>query len=362
MVANNILAVLLGILANSIYNVGLVFKKKGACTLPDIEKQSVWQNIKNFARCKVWVFGYSLTIIQWFPLMYAIKIGSLSLVAPTMGIGFIVLILFSWLYLKEPISKVEIFGIFVVIAAVVAINVVEPTDTGNLSILEMNAFFREWNAIAFLISFTVLVLILIAITYGRKYPQSGGLLAMASGLCYALATIFAKGAIGSLGPGVIRDALRTGVWYLYLILMCVGYTIAFSTQQMAFQKGKAIVVSPTLDIMNLLTQVTAGILIFNEWTAIWTTMLPWQKTIKTLSIGLIVVGVAMLSIFSAEHDELIDGEKKDKITDEEEATLKIPESGESEDLDEVEKQFSLKEKIGTQKLDDSKSTIVGHQK
>ena len=111
MVSDNLLAILLGILANSVYNIGLVFKKKGASTLPEIEKQSFWQNIKNFTKCKSWVFGYSLTIIQWFPLMYAIKIGSLSLVAPTMAVGFIVLILFSWLFLKEPISILEIFGI-----------------------------------------------------------------------------------------------------------------------------------------------------------------------------------------------------------------------------------------------------------
>ncbi|MCK5298295.1 MAG: hypothetical protein KAJ76_05275 [Candidatus Heimdallarchaeota archaeon] len=362
MVTDNALAIILGVLANSIYNVGLVFKRKGVCTLPEIEEQTVWQNIKNFAKCKSWVFGFSLTIIQWFPLMYAVKIGSLSLVAPTMAIGFIVLVIASWFLLKEPIRLVEILGILVVMGGLVALYVIAPIESGSYNLAEMTDFFRETNAIIYLCAFVVIIGVLISVTYGRKYAQAGGLLAMASGLCYALATIFAKGAIGSLGPGVIRDALRTGVWYLYLILMCVGYTIAFSTQQMAFQKGKAIVVSPTLDIMNLLTQVTAGILIFNEWTAIWTTMLPWQKTIKTLSIGLIVVGVAMLSIFSAEHDELIDGEKKDKITDEEEATLKIPESGESEDLDEEEKQFSLKEKIGTQKLDDSKSTIVGHQK
>lgn len=359
MVSDNVIAILLGILANSLYNIGLVFKKKGACTLPDIEKQSLWQNIKNFARCKVWVFGYLLTIIQWFPLMYAINIGALSVVAPTMGIGFIVLILFSWLYLKEPISLVEIFGIFIVIGAVISINVVQPTETGNLTISDMNQFFREGNAIAFLVSFAIIVGILIAVTWGRKYRQAGGLLAMASGLCYAIATIFAKGAIGSFRSGLLRDALRSWEFYIYLLLMCIGYTVAFSAQQMAFQKGKAIVVSPTLDIMNLLTQITAGILIFNEWVTIWGTMLPWQKAVKTISIGLIIIGVAMLSIFTAEYEETTGGQKEEEITDEEEV-LETTEVSESSELKE-KKPFSLKEKIGTQKIEDS-STTVGHQK
>jgi len=354
LVSDNVLAVLLGILANSICNIGFVFKKKGACTLPDIEKQSVWQNIKNFASCKVWVFGYFLTIIQWFPLMYAIKIGSLSLVAPTMGIGFIVLILFSWLYLKEPISIVEIFGIFIVIGAVVTINVVKPTETGNLSLTQLNQFFRETNAIAYLVSFAVIVIILITFTYGRKYKLAGGLLAMASGLSYAMATIFAKGVVGSLGSGFFREALKSWEWYIYLFLMCLGYTVAFSSQQMAFQKGKTLVVSPTLDIMNLLIQITAGILIFNEWVAIWTSMLPWQKAVKSLSIVFIVIGVAMLSFFTAEPKE---------ATDEEEEKQENPEFRVLEELEkEKKKQFISEENIVTKKSGDSKSTSVGHQK
>ncbi len=354
MVSDNVVAILLGILANSLYNIGLVFKKKGACTLPEIEKQSVWQNIKNFARCKVWVFGYLLTIIQWFPLMYAINIGALSVVAPTMGIGFIVLILFSWLYLKEPISWREIFGIFIVIAAVIAFNVVQPTETGDLTINEMNMFFREANAIGFLVAFAIIVSILIAVTYGRKYRLAGGLLAMASGLCYAIATIFAKGAIGSLRSGYWRESLSSWEWYIYILLMVIGYTVAFSSQQMAFQKGKAIVVSPTLDIMNLLTQITAGLLIFNEWVGIWDTMIMWHKAIKIISIGLILVGVAMLSMFTAEYEDTTEGKEEEK-----EEVSEAPAVSESTELEEEKKQFSLKDKINTQKIAD-KRTSIGH--
>ncbi|GAI61808.1 unnamed protein product, partial [marine sediment metagenome] len=35
---------------------------------------------------------------------------------------------------------VEIFGIFIVIGAVISINVVQPTETGNLTISDMNQF------------------------------------------------------------------------------------------------------------------------------------------------------------------------------------------------------------------------------
>ncbi len=358
MVSDNALAIILGVLANSIYNVGLVFKRKGACTLPEIEEQTAWQNIKNFAKCKSWVFGFSLTIIQWFPLMYAIKIGSLSLVAPTMAIGFIVLVIFSWLFLKEPIRIVEIIGIAVVISGLVALYVIAPIESGNYNLAEMTDFFREINAIAFLCTFTIIIGVIVSVTYGRKYPKAGGLLAMASGLSYATATIFAKGAIGSLtfanAVDFLKNSLSAWQWWIYLFLMCCGYFVAFTSQQIALQKGKALVVSPTIDIMNLFMQVMAGIFVFNEWLHIWEyELVTWQKALKVISIIMIIAGVAILSFFS-KKDELITEdagtEKKTEDESEEEASQELEEKKDETVI------ISLEEKIGSTSIKEPKKS------
>ncbi|NPE08680.1 MAG: hypothetical protein GNW80_10405 [Asgard group archaeon] len=357
MISDNALAIILGVLANSIYNIGLVFKRKGACTLPEIEKQSAWQNIKNFAKCKSWVFGFSLTIVQWFPLMYAIKIGSLSLVAPTMAIGFIVLVIFSWLFLKEPIRIVEIIGILVVMGGLVALYIIAPIESGNYNLAQMTDFFREINAIAYLCVFAIIIGILISVTYGRKYPQAGGILAMASGLTYATATIFAKGAIGSLtfanAADFLKNSLSAWQWWIYLILMCCGYFVAFTSQQIALQKGKALVVSPTIDIMNLFMQVMAGIFIFNEWLVIWYSLITWQKALKVISIIMIILGVAILSFFS-KKDELITEdagtEKKTEDESEEKASQELEEEKDETVI------ISLEEKIGSTSIKEPKKS------
>ncbi len=358
MVSDNALAIILGVLANSIYNVGLVFKRKGACTLPEIEEQTAWQNIKNFTKCKSWVFGFSLTIIQWFPLMYAVKIGSLSLVAPTMAIGFIVLVIFSWLFLKEPIRIVEIIGIAVVMSGLVALYVIAPIESGNYNLAEMTDFFREINAIAFLCTFTIIIGVIVSVTYRRKYPQAGGLLAMASGLSYATATIFAKGAIGSLtfanAVDFLKNSLSAWQWWIYLFLMCCGYFVAFTSQQIALQKGKALVVSPTIDIMNLFMQVMAGIFVFNEWLHIWEyELVTWQKALKVISIIMIIAGVAILSFFS-KKDELITEdagtEKKTEDESEEEASQELEEEKDETVI------ISLEEKIGSTSIKEPKKS------
>lgn len=364
MVSDNVVAILLGILANSIYNIGLVFKKKGICTLPEIENQTLLQNIKNFAKCKTWLFGVSLTVIQWFPLMYAIKIGSLSVVAPTMAVGFAVLILFSWLYLKEPIKITEMIGIVIIIAAIVTLYVVKPIESGRFDLQEMSTRFREVNAIGFLCFFAVTIGLLYGLNFGRKNNYAGSLLAIGSGSAYAIATIFAKGAIGSLEfgePTFVQNSLASWQWWIYLILMCFGYLTAFTSQQMAIQKGKAIVVSPILDIMNLFTQVTAGIIIFNEWAGIWGELLIWQKVFKIGSIVLIIIGVTILSVAKAGQEDLAPEQSGKEDDDEEQAqeeiTTEETESDIEEHFEEEKPLIQLKEKLTSTKIDDSPSII-----
>jgi uncharacterized membrane protein len=315
----NAVAIILGIIANSICNIGLVFKKKGACTLPEIEKQSIWQNIKNFAKCRTWVFGYCLTIFQWFPLMIAINLGDISLVAPTIGVGFVVLILFSWLFLKEPISYREIIGILVIIAAIISLYTGPLFESQGYDLIDINQFYRQPRGYGFIIGYALVIATLFGATYGRKYKQAGFFLGFASGLSYGLATIFAKGVTGSLvfreGWQVFVDnSLRQPEWWVYLLLMIIFYTTAFTTQQMAFQKGKAIIVSPTIDTMNLFLQVTAGIVIFVEWETFGDLLL-WQKALKICALILIVMGVAFLSSSTAlqrEQTTESDDDKKDE--------------------------------------------------
>ncbi|MHA1631065.1 MAG: DMT family transporter [Candidatus Heimdallarchaeota archaeon] len=306
MATENVIAILLGCLANSIYNIGLIFKKRGICSLPELETQTVWQNIKNFAKCKTWVFGYLLTIVQWFPLMYAIKLGSLSLVAPTMAVGFIVLILLSWLFLKEPITILEISGIGVIIVGIIALYSGPPIDPAHFNLDEMIYRFSQPKGYGFLITFAVFIVVMLIVSLGRKFTQAGALLGMASGFSYALATIFAKGAIGSLrfGTGEFwQNSVMRWEWWIFLFIMIIGYIVAFTSQQIALDRGKAIVVSPTLDIMNLFTQVTAGIIVFAEWYTVWeSTLLLWQKALKVSAIIVIIFGVAMLSFFKAKSE------------------------------------------------------------
>ena len=137
--------------------------------------------------------------------------------------------------------------------------------------------------------------------------------------------------------------------------MCCGYLVAFTSQQMALQKGRAIVVSPTLDIMNLFTQVMAGVFIFNEWI----TSNRNEVLIKSFSVIFIIIGVAILSFFHAQEEETPeDSSDTCEIPDDCEQ-IEIARKNEDYIEEETEESQKLAEKISTEKIS-MKHVMPGH--
>ncbi|MBD3189654.1 MAG: hypothetical protein GF308_03375 [Candidatus Heimdallarchaeota archaeon] len=306
---NSIIAIILAIVAHSIQNIGFALEKKGASNLPDIETQSVWQNIKNFLKCKVWLLGYLLTIVHWFLLMVAINIGSLSLIAPVMAVGLIALVLFSWFYLKERVSTIDILGIIAIIGAIIALTISTPEEDQKYNLDMMNQAFIQPRSIIFLGCLVILIITTYVFTFRKKLPLAGVFIAIAAGCCHSFSIIFMKGCFGCIQMSNFFTSfwgfLSRWEWWIYLIIMILGYTFTVSGKQLAFQKGRAIIVSPVYLVMSLFSQISAGIVIFNEWTA----MQSWQIIVHIISIIFIIIGIILLSISTAEaHEKLSEGE------------------------------------------------------
>jgi len=123
--------------------------------------------------------------------------------------------------------------------------------------------------------------------------------------------------------------------------------------------------------MNLFTQVTAGIIIFNEWVEIWGELLIWQKIIKIGSIILIFLGVAILSFAKAEQEVPLDmsgkeEEEGEKVVEKEKIQIEVTLEEIKPDIDEhyaEEKPLSqIKDKISKTKIDDTRKITPGTHK
>jgi len=69
----------------------------------------------------IWIFGILLASIHMFVQWVALFFAPINLIAPIEGLGLIVLIIFSFFYLKESINKLQIIGITLIITGTVII-------------------------------------------------------------------------------------------------------------------------------------------------------------------------------------------------------------------------------------------------
>ncbi|NHJ33050.1 MAG: hypothetical protein FK732_09310 [Asgard group archaeon] len=303
------LAIIFAILSYSMLNIGFVLQKKAAAALPKIEEQSTWQNLKNFLTNKTWLLGFILINVQWFLFLFAVEFGSLSLVTPMAGVGLIVLVIFSYFYLKEPIKMPEIFGILSIIAGVVILGAVSSESEPTYTLIEMNGFLKQSSAIIFIIVFTVIMIGMVLFSLIKKIPIIGALFGLASGLASGLGVIFTKAVTGGFDTSnfwlTFVDALKQWEWWIYFILL-LGFNITSTIfLQLGYQKSKAVIVSPLFSMASLVTPVIGGLVIFSEWqsNSIGTIIG------KSIALTLITIGILLLSIASAK--DRMEEEKED---------------------------------------------------
>ena len=268
-----ILAVFLGILSYSMLNIGMGLQKKGAAELPKIEGQSIGRNLKNFFTNKTWLFGFTLVQIQWIILTLALQFGSLSIVTPLMSVGMVALVIFSYFYLKEPISKVEIAGIAAIIIGIAVLGATNPSDVENPPLTVVINGLEQIQSIIFLVLLVILSITFVLASVLRKFKNADILFGVAAGITDALGAIFINAIMSGASytdKSLIAESIHYWQWWLFMALLIFFNALATVYLQVAYQRGKAIIVAPIFAVIAMITPVFAGIIIFSEWDYIFT--------------------------------------------------------------------------------------------
>jgi len=297
-----LLAIFLGILSYSMLNIGMGLQKKGACTLPDIDKQTAWQNVKNFVRCKPWLIGFLLVQIQWVFLAFALDLASVSIITPLMSIGMASLVIFSYFYLKEPISKVELIGILVIISGIAVLGATSPLDDIEYNLDFVLEHMSTIPSIIFLIVTFLLSIFFIILCIVRKFKNADIFFSVAAGITDALGAIFLRAYMGGAdyrNMEITREAATHWGWWVIFVLMIILNLTATIYLQVAYQRGKAVIVAPIFAVLAMIVPVIGGILIFNEWNFYFTESKFGLMTGKIIALIVVSVGAILLSLYSA---------------------------------------------------------------
>ena len=297
------LAIIFAIISYSMLNIGFALQKKAAANLPKIEEQSTWQNLKNFLTNKTWLLGFFLLNAQWIFFLYALEWGSLSLVIPMVGVGLIVLVIFSYFYLKEPITKPEIIAILGIIPGVIILGATSSESESTYSLIEMSNFLKEPTAIIFIVIFTAIMIGMVLFSINKKISLAGVLYGIASGLASGLGVIFTKAVTGGFDSSdfwiTIVDALKNWVWWIFFALLLIFNIASTIFLQFGYQKSKAVIVSPLFSMASLIVPIIGGLVIFSEWSSYSIGII----IAKSFALVLITGGILLLSIASTKEIE-----------------------------------------------------------
>lgn len=305
---STVLAITFGIISYSLVNIGLALQKKGATLLPKIEKTSFWLNLKNFFSNKFWLVGILCTNISFVFLAIAMNQGPLSIVAPMQGVGLTVLLIFSFFYLKEKITIWEVIGIITIIVGIVILGVTKSPSETTYSIFEINQLFLQTKSIVFLCVLSTLVFTSVIFSVLRKFQFASIIFGLGGGILSGLGAIFTKAYMSAIDfsnfSSSIIFAFKQWIWWLFFLIMLIYNILSEVSPQIAYQKGKVVLVAPLFAVMALIIPVFGGIIIFSEWNNLAT----WNLALKIVSIVLVLSGVTTLSYFHKEEDKKVEEE------------------------------------------------------
>ncbi len=289
-----VLAIVLGLIAYSALNIGMILEKKGASMLPNIEENSIIENLKNFLGCKIWVLGTLIAFSEVVLLLIALTFASLSLISPLFGFGLVVLTIFSRSYLREEIYKVEYVGIVIIITGIALLGLFFNPILRIYTVNEIASRYFSPFSIIFFISFTSVAIIACIYSVLNKYKSAAIIFGFACGLAGAFGDIFMKGMSSGFNQFSLEGTFLNINWILMLIFAFAGSGLSMILLQIGFQKGRAVIVAPLYSVISVLFPSISGIIILNEWAG----QANLNMMNQIIGIILIIIGIIILSFYN----------------------------------------------------------------
>jgi len=277
---------IIAIAATAIMNFGLALQKRGAINLPKIGQAQGIAVAQAFFTNWVWLIGTAGLLSGWGLYLFSTKIAPISLVQPTLGMGLVVLALFSVFYLKEKIQLMEWLMLIGMITGMILLGL----SAGEEAPKEL----PNWTPLL-IVTGVILALALLAYILGKQDKLGGirpdALLGIVSGLFVGLGAIYSRAMFLFLGQD--QDGIGLGIC---LPVMILANVIGVGVMQSGFQHGKALVVVALEAVLNKVVAIVAGVIALNE-------ALPADKGLafmRIIAFALILIGSGGLSRFGKE--------------------------------------------------------------
>jgi drug/metabolite transporter (DMT)-like permease len=282
-VSDTVVGVLVMLVATSAMNVGAVLQKKAVDRLPPLDGQPLLASLKGVLGAPLWLVGWVLGTAAIVLNMVALGYADMSVVQPLNGFGLVVLALTSRAVLGERLTGATVTGMGAITAGLVILGLLASEGREWTSVAELHTRYAQPSGWGTLAALTAAVGLIWALA-GRAPRWSGVALAFAAATSSVLGLTCAKGLFAGFRLEGVGESLST--WQAYALgIPLLGFsTLAIVLQQLSFQKGRAVVVTPVFGATSVALPLATGALVFGEAVG------PGA----VVAVGCVVVGVGIL--------------------------------------------------------------------
>ena len=255
------------------FNIAPIMQKTGfnqiSMQFPGQEPFPLGQLLKN----KVWFFGFLVNLVAGLPYVISLSLIGISVLQPLTAFGYLLLVYVAVKKLGEKLTKTGIIGIVVLALMPLFLTLSFVTNTT-----------ADMLAPGPLISITFFTIICGAATVAlaivdklmKNHENSSLLWAILSGLLAGLGSIWGQAIfafVQSGGYNLIADLGKVfellGNTYIIAALVSLIPTLVFTVvgfigQQVGYKKGRASLVYPITQSVNIIVSITGGIIIFGQ--------------------------------------------------------------------------------------------------
>lgn len=243
-----------------------------------IEGLKVEKKIKS-KHSGVWIVGTILTssfvFVQWIPL--SIFHTPMNLIAPLEGIGLVTLLIFSIFILKEKITIMELFGVFLIILGTILIN------AGVATPIELQRESLNLRNFDICLGATIgISLLLFLIVFRKSDTLTGVVLGLSAGSFMAFQTLAKR----------ITDI--EGLVAIFTFVMFAFAIVTLALSQWAFVKAQANLVVPSFTSTSIILTTILSIVVIDESII----------TIQINGIACIILGIILMNLIQKKNEKV----------------------------------------------------------
>ncbi|HUJ75449.1 MAG TPA: EamA family transporter [bacterium] len=276
-------ALLLISLCAVLWDAGIILQKLAVDTLPSIRMdRGLGQSVRRLLTSGRWMAGLAASAVGWGLFAWALAFTPISVARSIQGFGFVILAVFSMVFLRQKLGAADWAGIVMVTAGVAALGLAERTPG------EAAASISVWGLLPGVIACLLLALgVRGAAALRRDHAPGVVVFSISAGLLLGVGDVLTKVAI------VQVQASAWGVLAVAAAGLVAFYISGFLVLSRAYQHGRPITVTAVSDLCARLVAISLGVAALGEVPAAQ----PLARVLTVAGFASILTGAFLLSKF-----------------------------------------------------------------